>query len=102
MFWLQMSGIIAVATLILLWWVYSAGREVDKHIFRDEDHVDYTIAKGPGMLYVWSRGLTGDEMLQLLESGCEVINEYNDWEALVEDNPEVSLYVAQTFKFKKK
>ena len=35
MFILQMSAIIAVAALIMFWWTYSAGREVD---FKKDDN----------------------------------------------------------------
>ena len=38
MFILQMSAIIAVAALIMFWWTYSAGREVDKDIFKEDDN----------------------------------------------------------------
>jgi hypothetical protein len=37
MFYLQMSAIIAVATLILFWWVYSAGRKIDSNIYKNEE-----------------------------------------------------------------
>lgn len=97
-----MSAIIAVAALIMFWWTYSAGREVDKDIFKSEDHIDYTIATGDVGTCVWHRGLTSEEMLEVLAAGYEYIHEYNSWEDLVEEHPHVKHYATLPFKFKKK
>jgi hypothetical protein len=94
-----MSAIIAVAALILFWWIYSAGRKVDSNIYISDDIDVITIAEGAGTT-VWYRGLTSKEMLEVLEAGYENIYEYNSWEEMVEEHPHLKHYVTLPFKFK--
>jgi len=70
-----MSAIIAVAALILFWWIYSAGRKVDLGLYpRDEDKC-YTAAfdgENFSNFCFWNRHLTYEEVYQLEKQGNTV------------------------------
>lgn len=80
MFWLQMSAIIVVAALILFWWIYSAGREVDSRIYPNEDDKGYTISfttKDYSGLCIWRRKLTAFE-INTLKKTEEIVETFSD------------------------
>jgi hypothetical protein len=70
-----MSAIIAVAALIMFWWIYSAGRRVDLGLYPRDEAKCFTVAfdgEDFSNFMLWIRYLTYVEVYQLEKQGATV------------------------------